>query len=1232
MPPPATPLAGQALFTPISHPELRRLGRKNIHTFVRERARYLLRIQDVQTSGSTINPVSLKASIDPDLLMSMIEFEEFEGVTELSGLTEGMIKSWLNTQSEVSFDSLTVEELNNAVRAAVRMNIHETDPEMRIKSLFMDYKSFLRTKKWDALITKNPKLAVEQMCSLLKPPALKKKIEDDLELGQYELRKKFMPFYKHLLEQAIHCDKFVSISSFSERKTTNNKPFSSSGSNSDRPQSYANSTRKQFPSSTPRAPATNLPRPGPSSAPVTNSSPKELPDCLNKKCTGKHLLKDCPITSADDRRVLLKEFYERKKSTTQLKALSSAPAPTGRFRGTLADAISVTVNGDTGADHSAISEQYLDELAEKSVFVQVLPLRTPITASLALTSDEDEVVFSSKKKARISTTLDLPIGPMRLRNVEFLVFEQYMDEVILSRPLMKSIGFDLKYHLSIVRDTFHDSDFSHIGFDFSDASEELPTIPSIVSQRLLDRTGRPMTTTEDRISGTTKISIKTFGSDPVFYGDGPDDDPFRNDDTPAARPDDSTATRRVLDEQYDLAIKNGLPADLHQDLKNLLTDYSDIFRTRMGAYPAVKVPPMLIKLQPDAKPVRVKLRRYSPPQAEFLRNKTDELLRLGLVVKNNRSPSACAPLLVPKQGPEGFRFTVDLRPVNRQTVPFAWPMPNLESATSQLSNASCFASIDLCHCYWQFPIENESRECQSFITPDGVFTPTRVLHGQSKATAYVQSTVQELCLEIRDVTLQWLDDILFHCVTPRVLLQALKKFFEICQTYGLKLHASKCQFFLRSVTWCGRVISEEGIRLDPARLVALVNMPRPKSGDQLQQFLCASNWMRSAIPSYTAKVEPLHKVLEEVFQKVNKRTSQAARKVLISDTTWSSVHDNAFQTVKQCLKDSVTLAHADSSKLLCLFTDASDTHWGAVLTQIPPKDIDLPFEDQRHEPLSFLSGSFKGSSSRWSTPEKEAFSIVESVSRLDYLVQRPEGFLLFTDHKNLTFIFNPVSLKTPIPKHVANKIERWALILSSFHYTIVHISEEENCWADLLSRWGASPTESPSTKISALLTAPVAPDLDPDFKWPSSADISTSQASALEKGDDIPDSLVDDNGIWKTSSGAVWIPKDDTALILRICIIGHCGRAGHRGTSTTFQNISEYCYWQTMKADIRAFCNTCLHCVATSGSHRTPRPLAHALHSDKPNELIHFDYLFMGKSDVNQTYVLIVKDDATSYT
>lgn len=39
-----------------------------------------------------------------------------------------------------------------------------------------------------------------------------------------------------------------------------------------------------------------------------------------------------------------------------------------------------------------------------------------------------------------------------------------MPEVLLSRPILQSIGFNLDSHFAAVRDTFHDADFSHIGF------------------------------------------------------------------------------------------------------------------------------------------------------------------------------------------------------------------------------------------------------------------------------------------------------------------------------------------------------------------------------------------------------------------------------------------------------------------------------------------------------------------------------------------------------------------------------------------------------------------------------------------------------------------------------------------------------------------------------------------------------------------------------------------------
>ncbi len=70
-----------------------------------------------------------------------------------------------------------------------------------------------------------------------------------------------------------------------------------------------------------------------------------------------------------------------------------------------------------------------------------------------------------------------------------------------------------------------------------------------------------------------------------------------------------------------------------------------------------------------------------------------------------------------------------------------------------------------------------------------------------------------------------------------------------------------------------------------------------------------------------------------------------------------------------------------------------------------------------------------------------------------------------------------------------------------YTYTIYHIPGADNVWADLMSRWGASNNHRLlSIRIPALFAAPIAPDLDPDFTWPSADEICQLQNSAAEKG------------------------------------------------------------------------------------------------------------------------------------
>jgi hypothetical protein len=244
----------------------------------------------------------------------------------------------------------------------------------------------------------------------------------------------------------------------------------------------------------------------------------------------------------------------------------------------------------------------------------------------------------------------------------------------------------------------------------------------------------------------------------------------------------------------------------------------------------------------------------------------DELIEFGLVYRHPSATWCAAALLVPKLGPAGFRFTVDLRLVNQQTIPFAWPMPHIESELSSVQESSHFCTFDLSHGYWQLQLAAGSRECQSFITPEGVFTPTRVLRGTSNAVMHMQAALQGILTPLSEQLVAWPDDLLLHATTDSLMLAHLRTFLTICREYNLKLHPGKCTLFANLVRWCGRLVSGSGVRFDPRKIQGLLEMSAPQTGADLQQFLCALNWMRTAIPSFAELISPLQKLLELAYQ------------------------------------------------------------------------------------------------------------------------------------------------------------------------------------------------------------------------------------------------------------------------------------------------------------------------------------------------------------------------------
>jgi hypothetical protein len=251
-------------------------------------------------------------------------------------------------------------------------------------------------------------------------------------------------------------------------------------------------------------------------------------------------------------------------------------------------------------------------------------------------------------------------------------------------------------------------------------------------------------------------------------------------------------------------------------------------------------------------------------------------------------------------------------------------MPHLESELSRLSGSKFFATFDLSHGYWQVSLDEGSQAFQSFITPDGVYTPIRVLHGTNNAVPHMQASLQELLGPLYDNVLAWLDDLLLHTTSESELLSLLRLFLEICRSANLKLHPHKFSLFAVTARWCGRLLSAAGVKFDPRRIQGLRDMTVPTTGGELQQFTCALNWMRTAIPAFAQLVAPLKGLLEAVYSAAgNRLTKTAAENVLLADVGWGQAHVDVIDACKSALAHAATLVYPSPAKRLCLFTNAS---------------------------------------------------------------------------------------------------------------------------------------------------------------------------------------------------------------------------------------------------------------------------------------------------------------------
>ena len=415
-------------------------------------------------------------------------------------------------------------------------------------------------------------------------------------------------------------------------------------------------------------------------------------------------------------------------------------------------------------------------------------------------------------------------------------------------------------------------------------------------------------------------------------------------------------------------------------------------------------------------PIKQKPYRTPFSQRPLVEKQIDDLLE-AKIIRESTSPWSSPIIMVPKKD-GGHRMCVDYRKLNLVTVQNSYPLPDISDILASMKNSKIFTCLDLKSGYYQIEMQEADKPKTAFVCFKGLFEFNVLPFGLCAAPPVFQDLMNKVLKHaLNKFAFAYLDDIIIYSPDLETHLEHLQYIFNCLREAGLKLKLSKCDFGVDQVNYLGHVISKEGIQPDPAKIGVINNLKRPYTVREVRSFLGMASYYRRFIKDFATIAFPL---------------TQLTRKY--SRFKWDSDCQKSFEKLKQCLCETVVLAHPDVSKPYLLYTDASDYAVGAVLTQEFP-------EGERV--VQFLSKQLSQTQRKWPTIEKEAYAIIYAVNKL-----RPflfgSKFTVFTDHKPLRSLFT-TEMKNA-------KVQRWAIILSEYGCNIEYKTGKTNIPADALSR------------------------------------------------------------------------------------------------------------------------------------------------------------------------------------
>jgi len=496
----------------------------------------------------------------------------------------------------------------------------------------------------------------------------------------------------------------------------------------------------------------------------------------------------------------------------------------------------------------------------------------------------------------------------------------------------------------------------------------------------------------------------------------------------------STISQRLAEAFKANSIANSSP------IPEYLKEFTSVFsKDSFDTLPESREWDHAIEIIPTSKTSTCKVYPMSPAEQKELDVFLKENLETGRI-RPSKSPMA-SPVFFIKKKDGSLRLVQDYRALNDITVKNKYPLPLISELVNKLQGAKYFTKLDVRWGFNNVRMKVGDEWKAAFRTNRGLYEPLVMFFGLTNSPATFQTMMNSIFDDLisEGVVVVYLDDILIFTKTLEEHREVVRKVLALLEKHNLFLKPEKCDFEQTSVEYLGVVISQNSVKMDPAKVAGVAEWPTPTTKKEVQSFLGFTNFYRRFIEGFSHHARPLFNLTKNDVQ-----------------FRWSSDEQSAFDTLKEKITSTPILILPDNSKPFRIEADSSDFATGAVLSQQSP-------EDKKWHPVAFLSKSLSPVERNYEIHDKEMLAIIRALEEWRHFVEGAEHpFEIWTDHKNLEYFMTA--------KKLNRRQARWSLLLARFDFLLHHRPGKTMGKSDALSRRADHGSGSDDNSNMVLLT------------------------------------------------------------------------------------------------------------------------------------------------------------------